>query len=59
MDETQYDTNLGWWTEKPDQEPRHPTWQRVSTRPRFWRNCVWVVGLATALVCTLVVAATL
>lgn len=48
MNETRYDTNPGWWTEKPE---------RSAAGPRFWRNCVWIVALATALVCTLTVAA--
>lgn len=63
MDETQYDTNLGWWTDKPEREGRPPLRRRISLRPErpadglgVWRSCALIVALVTALTWTLKVA---
>ena len=63
-DNSGYETNLGWWTEKPDRKPgveaRRKGPDHFAERPlglQIWRNCVLVVLVAVALVWTLKVAA--
>jgi ferric-dicitrate binding protein FerR (iron transport regulator) len=55
MDDSQYDTNLGWWTDKPDRKShrseRAPR-QRQMRRRRachVWLSAALVVGLMVAL----------
>ena len=63
MDEAQYDTNLGWWTDKPEREEHPTSRQRIIFRPerpteglRVWRTCALIIALVTALTWTLKVA---
>jgi len=65
MDETQYDTNLGWWTDKPERQSRPASRQHISLRAerrptegfRVWRTCALIIALVPALIWTLKVAA--
>jgi type VI protein secretion system component VasF len=55
MDDSQYDTNLGWWTDKPDRKIRRsePVPRQRRTRRRracpVWLFAALVVGLMVAL----------
>ncbi|MDM0035721.1 hypothetical protein QTI33_26555 [Variovorax sp. J22P271] len=56
MEETQYDTNLGWWTDKPAREGRAHSQQWVSLRREqptdgfgVWRTSALIVTLVTVL----------
>lgn len=56
MPDTNYDTNFGWWTDKPEREDRTVFEPPISLRPhrpvksRIWRNLAWIVVLATAVI---------
>jgi|GEM_PF-2930819 hypothetical protein len=60
MDETQYDTNLGWWTDKPERESRPSSQRRATLRPKrpvegfgVWLACALIIALVTAFVWSL------
>ncbi len=56
MEDSQYDTNMGWWTDKPERNSRiaelaprrGPTRRRRSAWP-VWISAALVVGLMLAL----------
>ena len=53
-DEHDYDTNLGWWTDKPDREIRSSSFQPIAgpfraRRPqRVWTKAALIVALMVA-----------
>lgn len=54
MKDSDYDTNMGWWTDKPDRETRPSALAPLSgaylrkRRERVWLKSILIVALMTA-----------